>query len=132
MTRMKSTLFILAFVAVTWGTTNPVRAQSMPGVNPPGTTALEDAGGGAVRGRSPGNMVQEGVARHQEFTDFDFGITEEPAPSPRAAALVEVFSTLFEELNAAIEAFTALLIARSGGNPFTSSSLVSGFLNNNS
>lgn len=130
MKRMNSTLFTLTVAALSWGTASSALAQqTMPGVNPSGTTALQDASGGAVRGRSPGNMVQEGVGRHQEFTNFEFGITEEPAPSPRAAALVEVFSTLFDELNAAIDAFAALLIARGGGVP--SSSLFTGFLNSN-
>jgi hypothetical protein len=93
----------------------PATAQ----INPSGTTAFQDSRGGAVGTRAPGRLVADGLGRHSQFTNFQFGITEVQTPSPRSLALVTVFETLFADLNAAIQSFTALLLARAGQNPLS-------------
>lgn len=93
----------------------PVSAQ----INPAGTTAFQDTRGGAVGARAPGRLVQAGLSRHAEFTNFQFGITEMQTPSPRSQALAAALELFFEDLNAAIQSFAALLLARAGQNPLS-------------
>jgi hypothetical protein len=85
---------------------------------PAGTTALDDVSGGAIRGRAPGRLVQDGVARHVTFNDPQFSrpeITEIELPtSRRAIFLSQALESLFDQLNTAIEAFAALLQVRAG------------------
>jgi hypothetical protein len=87
--------------------------------NVAGFTALENASGGAVRGRTPGNMVQAGVARTLEAADFARGgitivETERPMPWQRRF-LIDALDIIFEELNQAVALLGGLLVSRGGG-----------------
>lgn len=81
-------------------------------------TAAENARGGAVRGRAPGDMVSAGVARAIEFANAaraGVQITEvAPVSSFRTDAMVASITALFEELNQAMLIIGNLLLARSG------------------
>lgn len=95
-----------------WGV--PARAQ----INPGGTLPFQDASGGAVRGRSPGKLVASGVGRHQQFLDAAFSvpqITEVQLPSRRTVVLVALIDQAFAQINAFLDQFANLLIARVGG-----------------
>lgn len=104
-----------AMVLVLLGGWNvPARAQ----INPSGTLSFQDASGGAVRGRSPGNLVSSGVGRHQQFLNDAFSIpqiTEVQLPSRRTTVLVAVLTQAFAEINAFLDQFANLLIARAEG-----------------
>lgn len=80
-----------------------------------GGSALDNASGGAVRGRAPGIRVNQGVAQHVNFGGIP-NVTE-PAPQENAARqylLVESINTVFDQLNSAILLFRELLLARAG------------------
>ena len=89
-------------------------------------TAAENARGGAVRGRTPGNMVSAGVARALAFADASRAgvqITDIASPSSlRTNAMVASITALFEELNKAFLVIGNLLLARAGIGDDTASS----------
>ncbi len=113
MTIMPRTIIGLLLVfAASWGTA--AQAQIDAG----GRTALQNVSGGAVRGRSPGNLVIAGVARAQQaITPGLVGvtITETSRPTePRAQFLVDAIDAIFSQLNQLIVFFEDLLLARAG------------------
>ena len=100
-------------------------AGQQAGTNDPanvaGRTALENVAGGAVGLRSPGNMVQAGVARTVDHIVLgrigyrDITETEASRPtSPRAQFLSDALEAVFEQLNLAIQYFENLLRVRAG------------------
>ncbi len=86
-----------------------------------GQTAAQNARGGSVRGRTPGMMVNTGVAQVNEFQNRQAAGTEitEPAPTitPRTQFIVDALDTVFTQLNRAILAFRNLLLVRAGESP---------------
>jgi hypothetical protein len=97
-----------------------------------GRTALENARGSAIRNpeaRTPGNLVQEGVARAREFgrgADIGVDVTETSRPpSLRAQILAESIEIVFDQLNTAITLFHNLILARGGRSPRLSSPIPS-------
>ena len=87
--------------------------------NVAGFTALENASGGAVRGRAPGNLVQAGVARTIQAANFARGVipiveTSRPMPWQRRF-LIDALDIIFEELNQAAALLGGLLVSRGGG-----------------
>ena len=92
----------------------PANAQLMP----PGRTALDAASGGAVRSRSPGNMVSAGVAAVFDAADAaraGIQITEAPPPvSIRSQALADSIEIVFAQLNTMLALLENVLQARSG------------------
>lgn len=88
-----------------------------------GGSASNNASGGAVRGRAPGQRVDAGIAEHQNFG----GAPEvtDPAPDEDAARqflLVESINTVFDQINEAILLFRDLLLLRAGRTPTPASS----------
>lgn len=113
--RIKSFFFSFIFaLAVGAITVVPALAQT-PAT---GQTAAQNARGGSVRGRTPGMMVNTGVALVEDFQDRQAVGTEitEPAPTitPRTQFLVDALDTIFTQLNRAILAFRNLLLLRAG------------------
>lgn len=111
-------------IVAAFGFTCPT-AQAQQELDGGGRTALENARGGEVRRRSPGNMVQAGVAQAEMFgrgaaIGVDVTDTEEP-PSIFAELLAESITFLFEQVNEAIDMFTNLLLLRAGESPDLSS-----------
>ena len=96
--------------------------------NVAGFTALENAKGGAVRGRSPGNLVSAGVARTLEAARFARGgiqIVETSRPIPwQRQFLIESLQIVFDDLNQVITLVSNLLVLRSGGEPTNIADLI--------
>jgi hypothetical protein len=101
---------------------NLAQAQLSPDAG--GRTALENARGGAVRGRSPGNMVSAGVAQATSFgrgaaIGVDVTETEEPS-TVFGSLLAESIDFLFGQVNDAIDQFVDLLLLRAGATGLSS------------
>lgn len=95
-------------------------AAAVAQVPPSGQTAADNVRGGSVRGRNPGRMVQNGVARHQDFSDRQAAgteITEPPTDPPFPGLVSELLDIVFTQINEAITAFRNLLLARAGQIP---------------
>lgn len=95
-------------------------AQTPPTIGPSAQTARDNASGGGVRTRTPGQMVQNGVSRHSVFSDRQSAgtvITEPPHEEPFPGLIAEALNVVFDQINAAITAFRTLLITRAGQTP---------------
>ena len=87
----------------------------------PAQTALEASNGGAVRSRSPGNMVGIGVAAALAAADearAGVAITQTSrTPSRLSLLIADTVADLFEQLNLLIIGFDVLLQQRAGASP---------------
>jgi hypothetical protein len=83
--------------------------------------ALRNVSSGALRDRSPGNMVSAGVSRTLTAADSGRGIIEitEPAPEadPKAVFLSDVVQEIFAQLNRALLVLENVLRLRAGLEP---------------
>ena len=90
----------------------------------PGQTASQNSRGGAVRTRNPGNLVNNGVGRHADFSDrqaMGTVITELPTEPPFPGLIADALQVVFDQINTAITAFRNLLLIRAGQTPALSS-----------
>lgn len=117
MSRKFRVIFLLLAIIVCLSTCVSASAQSTV----TGQTAAQNARGGSVRGRTPGMMVNSGVARVEEFQgrqSVGTVITEpQPTITPRTQFIVDALDTVFSQLNRAILAFRNLLLVRAGETP---------------
>ncbi len=95
-------------------------------IGQPAQTAGDNVRGGAIRGRNPGQMVQNGVARHSDFADrqsLGTVIDAEETLDPFPGLIAEALEIVFGQINDAIAAFRNLLLVRSGQTPVPASAL---------
>lgn len=93
---------------------------------PSAQTAADNARSGAIRTRNPGRMVQNGVARHQDFADrqsLGTVIDEPPSLDPFPGLIAEALDVVFGQINEAISAFRNLLLIRAGQTPIPTSAV---------
>jgi hypothetical protein len=122
---MRKIVWIAAMALTLASLAGPSYAQQAPDAG--GRTALENARGGQVRARSPGNLVQAGVAQARMFgrgADIGVDVTEtEHPPSIFSQVLAESIDFLFEQINEAIELIGNLLLLRAGETPRSAGNL---------
>jgi len=106
---------ILARTAATICLVSPVVLAQSP---PTGQTAAQNSHAGSVHNRAPGLLVSAGVARAMEFANrgrAGVEIVETELPlTPHQQVLITTLETAFDELNQALLALRALLLARAG------------------
>jgi len=93
---------------------------------PSAQTAADNARSGAIRTRNPGRLVQNGVARHQDFADRQSLGTVIDAPAtldPFPGLIAEALEVVFGQINEAISAFRDLLLIRAGQSPVPTSTI---------
>jgi len=121
MKRVRSWLVWTVAVATVIAWNSAAIAQTTPGT--PGTPTLgqyasDNVSGGAIRARSPGNMVGAGVVRAKEAADFARGgieIVETTTPtSPRAKFLSDAIKIIFDQLNSTLLYLGNILLQRAG------------------
>lgn len=105
----------------------PTAAQNPPDDLPDnnGRTAAQNAALAGL-GRRPGQMVRDGLIQHATFgrgASPGVEVTETEEESIEASLIADVIDILFEQLVSAIEQFEALLRARAGLPPRTSTLL---------
>jgi len=115
--RTSWTLVLAVGTVLVWNTT--ARSQTTtPGVPTLGQHASDNVNGGAIAARSPGNMVNAGVARAQAAANFARGgieITATSRPtSPRAVFLSDAVKIIFDQLNSALLLLENALRLRAG------------------
>jgi len=108
-------------VAAVFAWSAVARAQttsSAPGTPGLGQHASDNVSGGALAARSPGNMVNAGVARVQQAANFARGgidIVETTIPtSPGDVFLADAIEILFEQLNSTLLYLGNILLQRAG------------------
>lgn len=114
------TLLTISLVALV---TIPASGQV---IGPPAQTAGDNVRGGSIRGRNPGQMVQNGVARHSDFADrqsLGTVIDAEETADAFPGLIAEALEIVFGQINDAIAAFRNLLLVRSGQTPIPASAL---------
>ena len=83
--------------------------------------ALRNVSSGALRDRSPGNMVSAGVGRTLAAADSGRGIIEitepAPGPDPKAVFLSAAVEEIFAQLNRALLVLENVLRLRAGLEP---------------
>lgn len=95
-------------------------------IGQPAQTAGDNVRGGSIRGRNPGQMVQNGVARHSDFADrqsLGTVIDAEEIQDAFPGLIAEALENVFGQINDAIAAFRNLLLVRSGQTPVPASAL---------
>ena len=115
--RTSWTLVLAVGTVLVWNTT--ARSQTTtPGVPTLGQHASDNVNGGAIAARSPGNMVNAGVARAQAAANFARGgieITATSRPtSPRAVFISDAVKIIFDQLNSALLLLENTLRLRAG------------------
>jgi hypothetical protein len=109
---------VLAWNAAALSQTPTPTPPTTPGTPGLDQYASDNVSGGALRARSPGNMVGAGIARRQEAANFARGgveIVETTRPmSARATFLVEAIEILFDQLNSTLLYLGNILLERAG------------------
>jgi hypothetical protein len=87
----------------------------------------ESTGAGAQGGRSPGQMVGDGLVRAAGLMPDALAyteITEMDAPSLRTQLMVEAVDTFFRDLNTALVLYQNVILGRAGRTPVIPSSVL--------